>query len=183
MAVNGRRYVSWFILHTTKIKPRGFVNTSIKVVSARYVRTEAENASYWSGLTQTSLRLTVVYPWWINGRADENFPALAFFQFLPPIFGGELCYFLQSFCPTYPGKIPQTSPFTPQKTKNSFINCWWNIRGTWNRGMWVRFWISGFRQQYSTSYWILAGPMFWFFGFPRKPHGGATVNAHEINPY
>ena len=30
--------------------------------------------------------------------------------------------------PTYPGKIPQTSP-NPHKERNSFINCWWNFRG------------------------------------------------------
>ena len=30
--------------------------------------------------------------------------------------------------PTYPGKIPQTSP-NPHKERNSLINCWWNIRG------------------------------------------------------
>ena len=30
--------------------------------------------------------------------------------------------------PTYPGKIPQTSP-NPNKERKSFINCWWNIRG------------------------------------------------------
>ena len=30
--------------------------------------------------------------------------------------------------PTYPEKIPQTSP-NPHEERNSFINCWWNIRG------------------------------------------------------
>ena len=30
--------------------------------------------------------------------------------------------------PTYPGKIPQTSP-NPQKERNPFTNCWWNVRG------------------------------------------------------
>ncbi len=30
--------------------------------------------------------------------------------------------------PTYPGKIPQTSP-NPQKERNPFINCWWNVWG------------------------------------------------------
>ena len=30
--------------------------------------------------------------------------------------------------PTYPGKIPQTSP-NPHKERNSFINCWWNVLG------------------------------------------------------
>ena len=30
--------------------------------------------------------------------------------------------------PTYPGKIPQTSP-DPHKERNSFINCWWNVWG------------------------------------------------------
>ena len=30
--------------------------------------------------------------------------------------------------PTYPGKVPQTSP-KPHKERKSFINCWWNIRG------------------------------------------------------
>ncbi len=30
--------------------------------------------------------------------------------------------------PTYPAKIPQTSP-NPHKERNSFINCWWNFQG------------------------------------------------------
>ena len=35
---------------------------------------------------------------------------------------------LSMILPTYPGKIPQTST-NPHKERNSFINCWWNIRG------------------------------------------------------
>ena len=31
--------------------------------------------------------------------------------------------------PTYPGKVPQTSPFTPHKERNSCRNCWWRVRG------------------------------------------------------
>ncbi len=35
---------------------------------------------------------------------------------------------LSMILPTYPGKIPQTSP-NPQKERTSFINCWWNFWG------------------------------------------------------
>ena len=39
--------------------------------------------------------------------------------------------------PTYPLKIPQTSP-NPHKERKSFINCWWNIWGIFQGALWVR---------------------------------------------
>ena len=43
-------------------------------------------------------------------------------------------YYISMILPTYPGKIPQTSP-KPNKERKSFINCWWNIRGPIFQGM------------------------------------------------
>ncbi len=40
----------------------------------------------------------------------------------------EISSQMSMILPTYPGKIPQTSP-NPHKERNSFINCWWNLRG------------------------------------------------------
>ena len=44
---------------------------------------------------------------------------------------------LQWFCPHTLGRYPKL-PQNPHKGRNSFINCWWNVRGIFHGALWVR---------------------------------------------
>ena len=88
--------------------------------------------------------------------------------------------------PTYPGKIPQTSP-NPHKERNSFINCWWNFRGIFQGyvGEILEYWVNWRRIEkrpenkssgrngciyiYMCVFWDLVFGRFWMYTKLLKP--------------
>ena len=91
----------------------------------------------------------------------------------------------QWFCPQGPWEDTSNFPFHAHKERNSFINCWWNVRGIL-QGMWVRSW----RKMWIWSICIklILGVLPWICYFRKKHLGRASLcripwNEMTINIY